>query len=388
MRLAILGCGQLARMLAQAAAGLEVDCVFVAIGDETTDCVRGLGPVVRWSPGDDAGSLYRALGEPDVVTVERESVDTGLLRQLQGLCAVLPDADSVRIGQNRALERSLLDSLAIPCAPHRVADSPDGVRAAADALGLPLVVKATEAGYDGKLQWRLYSAEDVQTFCRQQQAGEYLLEQWVDFEREVSIVAARGRGGEFRAYPLTENIHRDGILLASIAPARAVTADLQERAESYIRAIMEHLDYTGIMAVELFVVGGELWVNELAPRVHNSGHWTMDGTIAGQFENHVRAVLGLPLGDTSQARPAGMVNLLGSGVPAGEMAIPSIDLHWYDYNKTPVPGRKMGHVNVLADRRTELMAALDHLHQAIYGVANAQLAANQDNPDARSVGSL
>lgn len=383
MRLAILGSGQLARMLAQAAAGLQIDCAFVAIEGESTDCVQALGPVVRWHPGDDVNSLYLALGEPDVVTVERESIDTGLMREIQGLCPVLPDADSLRVGQNRALERALLDSLAIPCAPHRVADSVDGVRVAVDALGLPLVVKATEAGYDGKLQWRLYSEDDVEAFCRKQQSGEFLLERWVDFEREVSIVAARGRDGEFRAYPLTENVHRDGILLASIAPAPATSADLQALAESRVLAIMEELDYTGVMAVEFFVVAGELWVNELAPRVHNSGHWTMDGAAAGQFENHVRAVLGLPLGDTSQARPSGMVNMLGSSAPPAGVHMPSVELHWHDYNKVPVAGRKMGHVNVLADRQTDLLDALDRLHEAIYGTSNAQLAAYNHNPGAR-----
>ena len=383
MRLAILGCGQLARMLAQAAAHLEVDCVFVAIEGETTDCVRALGPVVRWAPGADAGGLYLALGKPDVVTVERESVDTGLLRELQAFCRVLPDADSVRVGQNRALERSLLDSLAIPCAPHRVAHTVDGVRAAVAALGLPLVVKATEAGYDGKLQWRLHSQDDVDAFCLQQE-GEYLLEQWVDFEREVSVVAVRGRDGEFRAYPLTENLHRDGILLASIAPARTASVPLQALAESRARAIMEELNYTGVMAVEFFVVAGDLWVNELAPRVHNSGHWTMDATTVGQFENHVRAVTGLPLGDTGQARPAGMVNLLGSSAAGETVLIPAVDLHWHDYNKVPAAGRKMGHVNVLADRHAELLLALDRLHQAIYGSANAQLATCEDNIGARS----
>jgi 5-(carboxyamino)imidazole ribonucleotide synthase len=375
-------------MLAQAAVRLEVDCVFVALEDETTDCVRGLGPVVRWSPGDDVDSLFLALGKPNVVTIERESVDTGLLRALHALCTVLPDAASVRVGQNRALERSLLDALAIPCAPHRVADSVEGVRAAVDALGLPLVVKATEAGYDGKLQWRLHSPDDVETFCRQQRAGEYLLEQWVDFEREVSVVAVRGGDGEFRAYPLTENLHRDGILLASIAPARAASAHLQALAECHARAIMERLNYTGVMAVEFFVVAGDLWVNELAPRVHNSGHWTMNATATGQFENHVRAVMGLPLGDTGQARPAGMVNMLGSSTAIGAGFMPAVELHWHDYNKVPAAGRKMGHVNILAAGHSELLTALNRLHQAIYGVANARLAADDDNMDLRSAGSL
>ncbi len=383
MRVAIIGCGQLARMLGQAAARLRADCVFVAIADEGTACVDGLGPVVRWCEGEDVAELYRALGEPDVVTVEREAIDTGLLCALQAFCPVLPDATSVRIGQNRRLERSLLDSLSIPCAPHRVAASEAGVAAAVEALGLPLVVKATEDGYDGKLQWRLHSPADVRRFCRNGPVVECLLECLVEFEREVSIVAARGRDGEFRAYPLTENIHRDGVLVTSIAPARNLTADLQEQAETCARAIMEHLGYVGVMAVEFFVVDGRLWVNELAPRVHNSGHWTMDATTTDQFENHIRAVLGLPLGVVSQARPAGMLNMLGSITRVGPAVAPGCDLRWHDYKKVPAAGRKMGHINVVADSERTLLAAMNSLHRSMYGDINAGLAADSPGSDSR-----
>jgi len=379
MRVAIIGCGQLARMLGQAAARLGADCVFVAIAEEGTACVDGLGPVVRWFEGNEVAGLYRALGEPDVVTVEREAIDTGLLSALQNFCPVLPDAASVRIGQNRRLERALLESLSIPCVPYRVAASRVEVRGAVEALGLPLVVKATEDGYDGKLQWRLHSAADVERFCGNGPVGEYLLERMVDFEREVSIIAARSRDGEFRAYPLTENIHRDGVLVTSIAPARSLTSDLQKQAETCARAIMEQLGYVGVLAVEFFVVGDRLWVNELAPRVHNSGHWTMDATATDQFENHIRAVLGLPLGAVRQTRPAGMLNMLGSITSVGPASAPGCGVHCHDYNKAPSAGRKMGHINLVADSENALLVAMNRLHWSVYDEHIAGLAT--DSPD-------
>jgi 5-(carboxyamino)imidazole ribonucleotide synthase len=360
-------------MLAQAASKLDCECAFVAIEDESTACVDGLGPVVRWRHGDDPAALYRVLGEPTVVTVERESIDVGLLKAMQAFCPVRPNPESVRVGQHRGRERDLLDSLAIPCSPHRVVNTAEEVHAAVQVLGLPLVAKATEAGYDGKLQWRLHTPADVEQFCSEDLQHETLLEQFVNFEREVSLVAARSATGEFRAYPLTENVHRDGILLASIAPAREITPALQQIAEHRIRAIMEKLDYIGVMAVEFFVVKEGLWVNELAPRVHNSGHWTMLGDVASQFENHLRALLGLPLGNTSLRQHTGMFNLLGQSTPR-ELELPRASaVRWYDYNKAPRPGRKMGHVNVIADSETGLLSSLSALHMDIYGEAHPAL---------------
>lgn len=373
MRVAILGCGQLARMLAQAAARLEVDCIFVAMDDESVDCVSALGPIVRFQAGDDVGALYRSLEEPAVVTVERESIDVELMRALQAFCPVFPGPDSVRCCQNRALERELLDELAIPCAPHRVAASPEALRQAVEALGLPLVVKATEAGYDGKLQWRLRTAADVEALYSEPFPGQCLVERWIEFEREVSLVAVRGRDGVFRAYPLTENLHRDGVLLASIVPARGAGAPLQSVAEAHVRAIMEHLGYVGVMAVEFFVEDGDLLVNELAPRVHNSGHWTMDGAVTGQFENHLRALLGMSLGDTGAPSPAGMLNLLGLTCNAAPPLPAGVETVCHEYNKTPAPGRKMGHINVRADSEEQLLQCLAQLHRVVYGDGNAAL---------------
>ena len=378
MNIAILGCGQLARMMAQAAAHLDVACSFVALGGENTACVDGLGKVVNWSPGDDTARLFAALGQPSLVTVEREAIDVTLLRELAALCQVAPSPESVLVGQNRSRERALLQALQIPCSPHLVATDTGEVRAAVAALGLPLVVKACESGYDGKLQWRFHSSADVDRFCSEHEHGQWLIEKFVDFKCEVSIVAARSGNGDFVAYPLTENHHRDGILLASIAPARQVPARLQQAATDYIRTIMNHLRYVGVMAAEFFVVDDGLLVNELAPRVHNSGHWTMRSEATSQFENHVRAALGMPLGATQLHNYAGMMNILGSteGVGANDAQSPEVSLHLY--NKTPAPLRKLGHLNVAASSEDELLSSLNELHEKLYGAADSSLGVSRD----------
>jgi 5-(carboxyamino)imidazole ribonucleotide synthase len=369
LQIAILGCGQLARMLAQAARPLGISCNFAAIAGEGTSCVDGLGKVVAWDAGDVAASsaetLYRALGSPAVITVERESIDVELLRALQVHCRVYPDPDSVHYCQNRRLERRLLAATDIPCSPHREAFCAADVVRGAELLGLPLVVKSAESGYDGKHQWRLRSAADIEAFCASYPRGDWLLEQWVDFTREVSVVAVRSAQGEFRAYPVTENIHEDGILHVSIVPCRKVSQGLQQLAIDYSARIMQELGYVGVMAVEYFVLQDQVWVNEMAPRVHNSGHWTMLPVVASQFENHVRAICDLPLGSTTPAAASshlGMVNILGE--PAGFAAWGGMQVH--DYNKSPRPGRKLGHVNVQASNEADLMRQLEEIYRKLY----------------------
>tara|TARA_R110001599_G_scaffold353742_2_gene596116 strand:- start:117205 stop:118359 length:1155 start_codon:yes stop_codon:yes gene_type:complete len=380
VKIAILGCGQLARMMAQAAARLDVVCSFVALEGEDSACVAALGKVVCWSPGDDTPSLYASLDQPSMITVEREAIDVALLRELTTLCPVAPSPESVLVGQNRSLERAMLHALHIPCAPYRIATDIDEVPAAVAALGLPLVIKACESGYDGKLQWRLHAPADVARFCQSHERGHWLIEKLVDFKCEVSIVAARSGDSRFVAYPLTENHHRDGILLASIAPARQVPERLQQAATSYLRTIMGHLGYIGVMAAEFFVVDDGLLVNELAPRVHNSGHWTMQENMASQFENHLRAILSMPLGATRLCHYAGMINILGSneGVGPGDLHDPEACMHLY--NKAPAPRRKLGHLTVSASSEGELLSRLNRLHETLYGAENTYLRPACDIP--------
>ena len=380
MRVGILGCGQLARMMAQAGESRGIDCAFVAVDGESTACVEGLGPVVRWRSGDSVAELYAALGKPECITIEREAIDSALLRALQNHCIVHPNPDSVRSCQNRRMERQLLRSLNIPCAPYRSASTAAQVRAAVAALGLPLVVKSAESGYDGKNQWRLRSAADVTAFCRDHPRGDWILEQWVAYQREVSVIAVRNPQGEFSCYPITENHHRDGILLSSVAPCLEISAEQERAATGYARAIMEKLDYAGVLAVECFIVDDQVWVNELAPRVHNSGHWTMLPGVNSQFTSHLLAICARPLEDTGLNNPfAGMVNILGGycKLTALDSLPPETRVHWY--NKSPAFGRKPGHVNVQSCSASQVRKAVDALQQSLYGDSQRK-AARVDRP--------
>lgn len=366
MHVGVFGCGQLARMLALAGWPQAIRFSFAATDGENSDPVNGLGAVVPIAADASAAEIYSALGRPDVITVERESVDVRLLRELQQYCDVHPNPDAVRACQNRRLERELLDRLNIRTAPHRCVRNIADVPAACAELGLPVVVKTAESGYDGKNQWRLYQQPDIDAFVADHSDGDYLIERFVEFEREVSVVAARSGSGEFRRYPTTENLHRDGILLASSAPAANLADGAEEVATRYARFIMEDFDYVGVLAVECFVVGDELWVNELAPRVHNSGHWTQSADVASQFENHLRAITGSRLGDTLPTQYHGMVNLLGQADRHKLLPLLSHSTELHLYNKTARPGRKLGHINVRCRTRSELTAEVQRLMLALH----------------------
>jgi 5-(carboxyamino)imidazole ribonucleotide synthase len=355
-------------MMAQAGGEHGIDCAFVAIDDESTACVEGLGPVVNWRSGDSVAELYAGLGKPGCITVEREAVDIALLRALQSHCNVHPNPDSIRCCQNRRRERQLLRSLDIPCAPHRLASTAEQVSAAAEALGLPLVVKSAESGYDGKNQWRLRCPADVAAFCGGHPRGDWVVEQWVNYHREVSVIAVRSPQGDFRCYPVTENHHRDGILLSSVAPCLEISAEQEQAAVGYARAIMEELNYAGVLAVECFIVDGQVWVNELAPRVHNSGHWTMLPGVTSQFSNHLLAICARPLGATGlNDQYAGMVNILGGyrELAAVDALAVEARVHWY--NKSPAPGRKLGHVNINGGSASQVRSAVENLLHSLYG---------------------
>jgi len=344
MHIGIIGCGQLARMLALAGIGMGFRFSFVNDnGSADTPCVDGLGTVAYWQPGDSAVALYEALGRPDCITVEKEQVDSRLLESLQGVCPLRPNQNSVEIIKDRRREKGLVDELGIPTSRYVV-----GVTAA-DAvadLGYPAVAKSCTEGYDGKNQWVIRSAEDVKRFDAQEAPENYIFEQFIPFEREVSLVAARNLQGEVIAYPLAQNTHENGILRRTIVPAPQAEA-LQRRALDYITRLMTHLDYVGVLAMECFVHGNELLVNELAPRVHNSGHWSQLGADTCQFENHLRALSGMSLGSTRVHGVAGMENLIGVELPALSTIGPQSGLNWY--GKSVRPGRKLGHVNFVAE---------------------------------------
>lgn len=358
MHIGIVGCGQLSRMLALAGLPMGIRFSFVAEAAEDTVCVTGLGTIVVWQPGDDIAQLYQRLGQPNCITIEKEQVDINLLTSLSHHCSVHPSLKAIAACQHRHLEKQLLKQLDIPCADYAYIAAND-TRSAAERiahLSLPLIAKSCTEGYDGKNQHILNNEKDINNFDSIAADSDWIIEQKISFLKEVSQISIRTITGEFAHYPLTENIHHNGILHQSIAPARAIPEQLQAKAQSYITQLMNELDYVGVMAMECFVLEDQLLINELAPRVHNSGHWTQLGSTTCQFENHLRAISGLTLGSTKQHSLAGMINLIGTASsPLSKLSAYSA-VHWY--NKTIKPGRKQGHVNFINDNYDGLQKQL------------------------------
>lgn len=341
MHIAIIGCGQLSRMLALAGIPLGFTFSFVADSREDIRCVEGLGTTVRWRPGESVQRLYQDLGKPERITVEKEQVDISLLNALQEYCVISPNLEAITTCGQRHREKRLLDKLGIASSPYTYGKS------AADSaaiLSLPMIAKSCNEGYDGKNQWMLTTSEEITSFDQQLDRRKHIIEQWIPFDKEVSQLSVRSQTGEIRHYPLTENQHKGGILQQSIAPATNIPTATIVLAQNRISQIMEALDYVGVMAMECFVVGEKLLVNELAPRVHNSGHWTQSGSTTCQFENHLRAIAGMTLGSTETHGVAGMLNLIGTDKPPLTLLSPRAKLHWY--GKVIRPGRKLGHINL------------------------------------------
>jgi 5-(carboxyamino)imidazole ribonucleotide synthase len=257
-------------------------------------------------------------------------------------------------------EKSLFQKLQIPTTEFVAVNSAEELRSAVARLGLPAVLKTCRLGYDGKGQWVLRGKEDLEEVTQEIPAVPLVLEKFVNFSRELSILAVRGRSGEIAFYPLVENHHRGGILRLSLAPAPQLTEELQREAENAARQVLEALDYVGVLAIELFECQGKLLANEMAPRVHNSGHWSIEGAVTSQFENHLRAVSGLPLGSTATLGHSAMLNLIGEvPEPSELLAVP--DAHLHLYGKSLRPGRKVGHVTLRADSSDALAKRLRQL---------------------------
>jgi len=370
MHIAIVGCGQLSRMLALAGIPLGIQFSFIHDDEQQdTRCVDGLGTIVplnkNWRDEQQAKQLYVALGKPDCITVEKEQVDSQLLILLQQYCHIYPNIEAVKACQHRLAERQLLQNLSIATAPYLYCAS---AAQAMKTLQLPMVVKSCLEGYDGKNQWVLKSITDVEEFDRLVNEGadknpalaDYIIEAWIPFETEVSLISVRSINGEIVHYPLTENSHEQGILKKSIVPATSLTAQHTQLAQTYMEKLLLTLDYVGVLAMECFVKGDELVVNELAPRVHNSGHWTQIGSITCQFENHVRAIAGLTLGSTRLMGAAGMINLIGTKKPPLDSLSDSSKLYWY--NKLVRPNRKLGHINYLSDNLENLAQQMNAIN--------------------------
>ncbi|OOG63881.1 5-(carboxyamino)imidazole ribonucleotide synthase [Rhodanobacter sp. B04] len=362
--LGILGGGQLARMLALAAAPLGVKALVV---DSSADaCAGQVAPLVvaDWT---DYAALEAFAAQVDVITFDFENVPAETAHWLSARVTVSPAPQALAVAQDRLAEKTLFRECGLPTPEFIAVDTREGLDQALAAIGAPAILKTRRLGYDGKGQFRLGGVADADAAWAAlgAQASKHglILEAFVPFERELSVIAVRGRDGDFRTWPLTRNWHTDGVLAMSLAPAPDIE-QLQQRATALARTLAERLDYVGVFALELFVRNGELLGNEMAPRVHNSGHWTIEGAHTSQFENHVRAVLGLPLGDTGARGMSTMFNWIGE-LPAAEPVLRAVDAHWHDYGKQARTGRKVGHATLCAPDAGLLAGRLNALASAL-----------------------
>ena len=347
MRIGIIGAGQLGQMLALAGYPLAQRFLFL---DSSADSPGGqVGPIITGA-FDDPVSLERLAAETDLVTYEFENVPVAALAAVAKSRPCHPPVEALRVSQDRLLEKELFGRLGIPTPDIRAVDSLADLRAAVAAIGLPCVLKTRRLGYDGRGQHYLRRPADVEAAWQALGGVPLILEGFVDFDREVSIIGARSTRGETRCYPLSGNSHREGILRVTLAPA--TNARLQKAAERHLRRVMNHFDYAGVLTIEFFVQHGRLVANEMAPRVHNSGHWTIEGAVTSQFENHLRAIMGLPLGETRAVGHCAMVNFIGT-LPDRDRVLALAGAHHHDYGKAPRQGRKLGHCTIVARTAAE-----------------------------------
>jgi 5-(carboxyamino)imidazole ribonucleotide synthase len=338
----VLGAGQLGRMLALAGYPLGLRFRFL---DPSPEAPAGAVAERCVAPFDDPARLDRFAQGLDVLTYEFENVPVELPRALSRTLPVYPPPAALEASQDRLHKKELFRRLGLPTAPFFAVQTREEFDEARAALGGPGILKTRRFGYDGKGQRLVRTPEEAAKAWAALGGVPLILERVVAFDRELSVLAVRGRDGQTAIYPLVENHHAGGILRLSRAPAPGLTPALQAQGEDCARRVLEALDYVGVLAIEFFEQGGRLIANEMAPRVHNSGHWSIEGAETSQFENHLRAILGLPLGSTAVPGPCAMVNLIGTQ-PRSADVLRVTGAHLHLYGKTPRPARKLGHVTV------------------------------------------
>jgi 5-(carboxyamino)imidazole ribonucleotide synthase len=362
LHVGIVGAGQLGRMMALAGYPLGIRCSFL---DTRGDLPGGQVASIRIGKLEDAALLADLAAESDVLTFDWENISGRALAPLANLTAIRPPPGALEVSQDRLLEKALFKRLKIPVAEHAAVDSVEDLARAVEELGAPGILKTRRMGYDGKGQCAIAKPADMDRAWRRIGAPGLIYEKFQRFSREISLVAARSLQGDIAYYPLCANTHAGGILRYSVAPY--AHAALERAARAYMQRVMNELDYTGILAIEFFVVRGRLVANEMAPRVHNSGHWTIEGCVTSQFENHLRAICGMPLGSTRPLGHAAMINFLGQ-MPERDRLLEIDGLAYHDYGKDPRPGRKLGHCTILkkrpADRDRALKDALKSIKLA------------------------
>ncbi|WP_426032833.1 5-(carboxyamino)imidazole ribonucleotide synthase [Cypionkella sp. TWP1-2-1b2] len=339
----ILGGGQLGRMLSVAASrlGYKTHIFEPSQNPPAADVAHTL----TTASYDDIAALQAFAASVDVITYEFENIPTAALDALEALREVRPNRRALAISQDRILEKDFLTGLGLSCAPYTAVQTLPDLEAAIEKIGTPAILKTTRLGYDGKGQARIRNASDTAEAHASMAGAACVLEGFIDFSHEVSVIAARGLDGSVACYDPGENVHRDGILATTTLPAR-LSASMRSDAILLAARILNALEYVGVMGVELFVTPAGLIVNEIAPRVHNSGHWTQNGCAVDQFEQHIRAVAGLPLGDGGRHSDVVMENLIGDDMDRLPELLRENDCAVHLYGKAEVlPGRKMGHVN-------------------------------------------
>jgi 5-(carboxyamino)imidazole ribonucleotide synthase len=364
----VLGGGQLGRMLALAAhpLGIQVRCYDPSEhppAGAVTETIRG-----EWS---DAVSLNRFAKGLFAVTYEFENVPVDTVALAGRSAPIFPPVLALETAQDRLREKRFFQSLGIETAPFAEVNDRAGLDRALKELGTPAILKTVRFGYDGKGQFKLQSAHDADAAWKALGGTPLVLEGFIEFERELSVIAVRSMTGETACYPLFENQHAEGILRLSVSPAPGVSAALQEQASLIATRALDALGYVGVLAIELFQCGERLVVNEMAPRVHNSGHGTIEGAETSQFENHIRAVARLPLGSTRSVGHSAMINIIGR-IPDSAALLAIEGAHLHLYGKSEAPGRKLGHVTARSDDAADLETAVAAVQRLIAQAPHAR----------------
>lgn len=357
MNVLIYGAGQLAQMMFLAAVpmGIKVKAVDVA-NNKVVDPVSKQTLEI---------TLEEAIEQADVLSVEFEHVPEKLLEQAHLSGKLIPSLNAIQAGADRVVEKQILEKLAIANCEHVIITHVDQLTAAVDELGEQLIIKSSRDGYDGYGQWRLASKQQLPELIKELSYLDLLkvpliAETMVSFDRELSLIGVRGQNGDIRFYPLAENLHHQGQLHVSVAPAPAITDELTWQAQDAFTKLAIEFDYIGVLAVEFFQVAENLLVNEIAPRVHNSGHWSIQGADTSQFENHIRAITDLPLGNTDAKGKSAMINIIGCD-DYSEDLLSIRNCHLHVYGKTVRPKRKMGHINLTGNSFQALAEAMTTL---------------------------
>ena len=357
MKIGVLGAGQLGRMMA--ISGYPLNHQFGFSGNSTDEPSAFLGHM--FALGDNKDNVESLVSFADVITYESENTDVEIVKEISKSITVYPGEKSLFTTQHRGREKALFDQLGIPCAPYQMVNSKADLTVAVEKVGLPAILKTATEGYDGKGQFLIRDEDQIIDAWQSMNGVESILEGFVNFKRELSLIAVRGINNDHRYYPLVENTHHEGILRLTIAPAQDIDPEVQKTAEHYMQTLLDEMDHVGVLTIELFDTDNGLVVNEMGPRVHNSGHWSIEGANTSQFENHIRAITGMPLGDTTPTHNfSAMVNIISKIGPTDVVLnMPNAHLHLYD--KTERADRKLGHINITASTQAELTSSIEKL---------------------------